>query len=176
MRCAHAGAGASATINQSCSFSISKESFIDIAVVNHNTIMSHSLIGAARVSLDNVLQAGTETMEVNITDKKQYGAGTVELRLEVEQVTLNPPLHIIFSVNIDVLHRLHAGSHDSTKQSGRSRARVWSSDGWYTHSVSDGRQPCCKYTRATHGVWSSSGIGTATVPSGSRRCSYDTLS
>eukprot|EP00892_Ulva_mutabilis_P000225 jgi/Ulvmu1/10202/UM060_0002.1 len=82
---AHKGAGACATINQSCTFSISDETFVDLAVVNHNSLMSHSVIGSARVGLKNVLQAGTETLEVSIIDKKNYGAGTVELRLEAEQ-------------------------------------------------------------------------------------------
>ena len=86
-----AGAGASATINQSCCFLISTESFIDISVVNHNTLMSHSMIGSARVGLVKVLQSGMETLEVHITDKKSYGAGTVEIRLELESVRRELP-------------------------------------------------------------------------------------
>lgn len=82
-----AGAGASATINQSCAFLVSNEAFLDISVVNHNMITSHSVIGSARVGLENVLKSGTETLEVHVTDQKNYGAGTVELRLEMDKVT-----------------------------------------------------------------------------------------
>lgn len=80
------GAGATATINESCSFSVTDESYIDVTVINRNSIMAHCEIGSARVGLQNVLQCGTEALEAQITDNKSYAAGSVELRLEASQV------------------------------------------------------------------------------------------